>query len=356
MKILMLAENDPAGTAILFAHAVNSLTPHTCRLLTAQERYNHAFSKDLHLPWLNEEQLAEVEELFRTSDVFHFHMTADEDYAFGPFKAQDYMRGKMIVHHHHGHPDFRGNPGKYQQKYRERGRHKLLVSTPDLLRLLPEATWLPNLVPVNDPLYRPEPQAQNGVLRLGHSPTRKDLKNTDELLGVVERINGAAKAGVDLDLIDNAPHKDCLRRKQQCHAVFDHMQGYYGVSSLEALSQGKATIAGLDGWNLGHIKDRMGCDTVPWVIARSEAELEAAVVNLATVPGFCAAKGEESRRFMETYWTDSHIAAMLVDFYEGKLAPSRADSTVIPMAAPGTLEAEAGRLAETANPQAAMAS
>lgn len=313
MRILMLAINDPAGTAIAFANALNRHTEHTCRVVTLETRYTHSWEKDLHVPDLDATGLAEVEYLLETSDIFHFHMTADETLRFGPFLPADYMRGKLIVHHHHGHPDFRGNPGKYSEKYAQLGRTKLLVSTPDLLRLLPEATWQPNLVPNNDPLLLPMGGKPDDPLRIAHSPTRKDLKNTDDLL---RALNGLKTQGVHpiLDMIDDVPHSECLRRKRRCHILFDHMQGYYGVSSLEGLSQGLAVVAGLDDWCAGHVRDFSGVEELPWVTASPET-LEKTLYNLANDPDRIREIGRASRRFMETAWSERKVAQRLADFY-----------------------------------------
>ncbi len=315
MRILMITENDPAGTAILFAKAVNALTEHTCRLVTTQTRYHHFFEKDLHLPLLDDAGLAALEGLLRDSDVFHFHLLADENYALGRFRPRDYMAGKLLVHHHHGHPDFREHPEKYREKYRRLGRKKLLVSTPDLLRKLPEAMWLPNLVPLDDPLYQPLPVNGGGPMVVSHSPTRKDLKNTDELAAVVGRLRERRPGSVDLDLIDDVRHRECLRRKQHSHVVFDHMQGYYGVSSLEGLSQGKPTIAGLDAWNQATIKEVFGCESLPWVTARDANALEATLEGLAEDPDARKAIGHASRVFMERHWNERFITERLISFY-----------------------------------------
>ncbi|EPR43935.1 hypothetical protein dsx2_2045 [Desulfovibrio sp. X2] len=318
MRILMMAVNDPAGTAIAFCNAVNRFTPHVCRLVTLETRYNHGWEQDLHLPALAPGDLCEVEALLRESDVFHFHMTADEDLALGPFLPRDFMAGKLVVHHHHGHPDFRGNPEKYRAKYRERGRTKILVSTPDLRRLCPEATWLPNLVPTADPLLSPmpgKPEApRDEPMLVGHSPTKKELKNTDDLLAGMAELSAAGEP-VRLDLIDDAPNRECLRRKRRCHVVFDHLQGYYGVSSLEALSQGVPTIAGIDAWSREHIARFTGTDDLPWVVC-TPSTLTATLRSLAHEPERRAAIGRASREFMVERWNEALVAKRLVRFYE----------------------------------------
>ncbi|WP_029896277.1 glycosyltransferase [Desulfohalovibrio reitneri] len=321
MLVLMLAVNDPAGTAIAFAKALNRHTEHTCRLVTLETRYNHGWDADLHLPDLDEAGLEEVHALLRDADVLHFHMTADEDQPFGPFLPRDHLRGKAVVHHHHGHPDFRGDPDKYRRKYAERNRRNLLVSTPDLLHLLPEARWQPNLVPQDDPRYLPMPgkhPADGSVpdhpVRLTHSPTRKDLKNTDDLLRAVDQLRTEG-LHLELDLIDDAPHVECLRRKRRAHILFDHLQGYYGVSSIEGLSQGLPTIAGLDDHNRRHITELTGTTNLPW-ITTTPRNLPQTLRQLIQNPGLRDKAGHASRRFITTRWTDKQLAIRLAEFLE----------------------------------------
>jgi hypothetical protein len=253
-------------------------------------------------------------DLLKNADILHFHILADEYLALGPVKITDYIKGKAVLHHHHGHPDFRNHPEKYREKYRKLNR-KVLVSTPDLLRLMPEAAWQPNLVPVDDPEYRPRPHGGNGRVRVCHTPTRKDLKNTSEFLSVMENLK-ERHTHLECVVVENTPHRECLRIKQDADILFDHMQGYFGVSSLEGLSQGKPVIAGLDAWNLEQIRTFSGCSRVPWVIASDQKELEESIGGLLGDPDARKDRGFESRRFMETCWNESSVLEHLFSIYE----------------------------------------
>lgn len=314
MRILMLADNDPAGTLILFSRAINALTDHNCRVATLCKRYNCEFDTDFYVPNLDEAGMAELGEAFRNSDVFHFHMTADEHMRFGPYLPADFLDGKAVVHHHHGHPDFRANPVKYQEKYRRLGRANLLVSTPDLLDFLPGAVWQPNLVPVNDPAYMPNGPKADVPVRIAHSPTRRELKNTGEFLAVMGEL---ANSGLPVaaELIEMRSQRDCLERKRHSHVVFDHMQGYFGMSSLEALSQGLPVVAGLSPWCRRHMEDFAETTELPWLYAGTAEELGGRIRELVLDSGLRAAKSAQSRKFMTENWNEARVIERLNAFY-----------------------------------------
>ena len=316
MNILMITQNDPAGMAIAFTNAINRHTEHSCRLITTETRYNFDYEKDIHLPNITEDGFDEIRDLMSKADIIHFHLLADENMELGPVRIKEFVRGKKLIHHHHGHPHFRANPEYYREKYKKL-RRKVLVSTPDLLQLVPEAVWQPNIVPVDDPLYLPVPSGneKNKSIVIAHSPTRKELKNTQEIIQVCEILQEKLPEKIKLDIIENTPHRECLRRKQKCDIFFDHMQGYFGVSSLEALSQGKPVIAGLDEWNIRHIKEFTGADSLPWQIARDEQALGVILSRLLTNGELRMENGMQSRAFMERYWPEQRPLKRLLQVY-----------------------------------------
>lgn len=346
MRVLMIAPNDPAGAAI---NLLKALRKHpaggNARLVTVTRRYDFRFARDIYVPdvcgrpdcdraelgpptrgcigcprpaEIGARAFDEIRDLIRAADVIHFHILADDELRIGPLRVGDHVRASAeIVHHHHGHPDFRAHPQRYRTKYAVLGRRSL-VSTPDLLRLLPEATWIPNCVPVDEPLYRPfRRHAARREVVLAHSPTRRDLKNTAELVEIVERLRGESLP-LALDLLENLRHVTCLERKRRADLVFDHMQGYFGMSSLESLAQGIPTLAGIDTWNAAAIREFFGCSAIPWVVVRDGATLARTLRRLAAHPRERAEIGDQSRNFMKSVWTERRVADALVDFYQAR--------------------------------------
>ncbi len=315
MNILMITDNDPAGMGIAFTNAINRYTDHTCRLISTAERYGLNFETDIHLPDIENDAYGEVEQLLKDTDIIHFHMLRNENSHLGPLVIRDFIKGKRILHHHHGHPDYLINVAAYNEKYRRLNR-KVIVSTPDLLQVAENAVWVPNLVPINDVHYMPcyEESLPEAPLKICQAPTRKYDKHTAVFTQVMGEI-GSAFPNVEQVVYEKIPHIECLKLKRKCHIIFDHMRGWFGISSLESLSHGKPVIAGLDDWNVKCIMDFTGAENLPWVIAQSRKELKNQLEKLIKDKELRADIGKRSRSFMETCWTEQHALKILLDVY-----------------------------------------
>ncbi len=316
MQILMILDNDPAGMGIAFCNAINRYSDHACRMITTQERYGINFETDIHIPDIENDDFGEVEQLLKDADIFHFHMLKDENSHLGPLVIRDYIKGKKILHHHHGHPDYLINAEAFNEKYKK-FRRKVIVSTPDLLKVADNSTWVPNLVPIYDVQFMPrfENSLPADVIRICQSPTRKFDKHTDEFKSVLAQLK-KKYSNIEMVIIEKTPYFDCLMIKRACNIVFDHMRGWFGIASLESLSQGKPVIAGLDDWNIQCIKEFTGSEKLPWVIAKSKEELSERLDMLIIDDELRQSTGEYSRRFMEKFWTEKHALSVLVNQYE----------------------------------------
>lgn len=120
---------------------------------------------------------------------------------------------------------------------------KVFVSTPDLIREVPGATWLPVVIdpelwattsaPLNNSLERP---------RVVHIPSSSFVKGT-------ELIHDQLKALADDGTIEyvckrNVPHKDMPDLYRSADIVIDQMRaGIYGVAACEAMAAGRIVVS-----------------------------------------------------------------------------------------------------------------
>jgi hypothetical protein len=86
---------------------------------------------------------------------------------------------------------------------------------------------------------------KNNKLNICHAPTNRYLKGTDYLLKAVDELKG--KFDFDFLLIENQPHKEVLKIKEQkCDILVDQLTdlgGFgYGMNSMECLSMGIPSI------------------------------------------------------------------------------------------------------------------
>jgi len=137
-------------------------------------KVEHAFFTARHLPKVSTLKMA-LKLRKMKCDLIHAHFCRSAAYAA-------YFSGKPYIVHCHG-SDIRGGIGWLKRKSLKKAR-KVLVSTPDLLEILPGATLLPN--PVDTERFKPLKEKNgNKVLYFPHwyEDLSKELREICEKLG-----------------------------------------------------------------------------------------------------------------------------------------------------------------------------
>ncbi len=335
MLIFHVTSTDPAGSVYNMIRAINQYTPHRARLYTSHKISTYQFPGDIDFLM---DMGEEIEALLTKADVIHLHKV-DDDFEIeitGPksgkrkvYRVGDFFNigtKKKVVYHVHGQTDERAKVQETGEWYKSKNA-KVLTSTPDLEEMYKpfcEAQFFPNLVPVRHPLYLPREtdaliEGLNPTIKkycIVQTPTDALLKDCQLIRDVVEDL--AKTYPVFLHEVSGVTHKISLLAKRSSHIVFDHVQGYYGLSSLEGLSMGKPVVAGLSSHTQLAIKKFFnidGVDPLPWVVARTHEDLVKEIGDLLKNPGYRKTIGDRSRKFMEVIWSDEAIAKRLVEFY-----------------------------------------
>lgn len=183
----------------------------------------------------------------REYDIFHMHAAS-----FLPFYADAPLikaAGKKIVYHFHGHDVYQRvfRKGGYDVVKKGAGRLTRfadfkLVSTPDMLDAVPDATWMPNPVEVSDWVsLRTAKRKKGSAFRIFHAPTSRNKKGTEFVLEAVESLK--KKYDLHLDLVEGVSSSEFKRRLGAADVVIDQLVGgWYGVLSLESMCAGKPVV------------------------------------------------------------------------------------------------------------------
>jgi hypothetical protein len=219
------------------------------------------------------------------------------------------LASKPVLVHYHGAPE------------RGAGVHvpvPLLIATPDLAREYPEARFLPNFVLPEEVVARRPEHAALGIFRVFKSPSPHD-KNREAFevaASHARRVLGPRfRVVAPTDLL---PHPVLQAVRATCDATFDHLHGYYGLESLEAMSQGIVAVNGCDEPCRIALRTFFGEDP-PFERVRDERELGDRLIALGemrlSTPSRFAALGHAARAFMERVWTPQRIASALLEVY-----------------------------------------
>ena len=289
MKILLLTKVDNGGAAWFLREALNE-NGHEARQVRYRESDYIGYPADLIQP--SETQLRAP---WDWCDVVHVHDNA-------PFVPDAWWReGKPVVVTYHG-TMYRDAPARYDQEAQARGWFQT-VATPDLTNLCPR--WLPD----TRPHYQPAEPYRGGLFRVAHAPTNRNRKGTDAVIRACKDF-----VFVDLDVIENASHAECIERKRRAHLVVDQLTLGYGCNAIEAWQMGLPVVSGGPVDVLERVRANVGF--LPFVLATNEAEIARHVLTLRDNPvlhaGACAIGG----RCAELYHSYEAAAGIAVKWYE----------------------------------------
>lgn len=171
----------------------------------------------------------------------------------------------------------------------------LFVSTPDLLRFLPEAAWCP--VVVDSERWRADPPGQErGRPVVAFSPSNPKVKGSDLVEPVLQRLHG--EGVIDYRPIRGVPSGEMPRVYADADIVLDQFRlGSYGVAACEAMAAGRVVV----GHVIGEVREAVARETglrCPIVEATPDT-LEGVLRELAADGERRVRLGAEGRAFVE---------------------------------------------------------
>lgn len=264
--------------------------------------------------------IAGVQEWWEWADVIHLHHNfASADWVERGFKRLPRLARKPYVIEFHGVSDFDGGLNRFRSvsaaRMACRQRKALpVVSTLNTHLLAPDVfEWVPVPQAVDDlQQMRTEFYREGRRLRIGHAPTNRALKNTDEVIQAVKDLQAAGQP-VELVLIEGSTWEKCLHRKATCDLFVDQVGLAYGCNALEAGGMGIPTIAGGQWPTIEEAVRRFG--RWPFALAHAGRIRE----EMAVLVGSAAYRqevGERGLDYIRLVHNERAVVEQLVGIYE----------------------------------------
>jgi glycosyltransferase involved in cell wall biosynthesis len=178
---------------------------------------------------------------------------------------------------------------------------------------VPDAVYLPKLVDVRKIAYVGPVRRERPVIF--HAPSRRATKGTDFVLEALDRLRETG-AEFDVDLVEGVSHAELLTRSARADIVVEKLLGGdAGVSSLEAMAQGKVAVARIR----AEVRDEH--PGMPVVNADPRSFVDRLVAVLAS-PELRADVGQQGRAYVEQHHDCRVIGARLADLYQRAARPT----------------------------------
>lgn len=242
------------------------------------------------------------------ADVVHFHHAGVYN-KFAPDIAKRFPRVKLACTIH-------GSPDRERPAALTPTPDCLTVVTADLLEQYPDATPIPNFILDDDVQYTGDSKGSGKVVLF--QPVAHHLKDSDQctaLCGAMSNFVHKVSMEGKHAHVDN---KAQLRHMDKADFVWDHLQGYHGIISVEAMAHGAIPILGVTPKVEGILMETLGVSEIPW--ANSTQIARSWIANGFKDREWLSDKKQECRSFWEQHWRQANITKLYTAMYDRGLA------------------------------------
>ncbi len=316
---------DCAGASINLHNALNKYTHHESRHIVGTSDYP-AYEHGVLLSDNISKGFEYLKQSLIWCDIAHFHLfdwntksvpiKLNEGWIELNFSVSEHIKGKKLVFSEHGgwttHFSTEYKNGLLYKKYS--GKARVVACSPKNLVVYENSVWLPNIIPEQELLYTPVDRDFSGVLKVCHTPSSREFKDTGDFIQVIDELK---KEGypVEMVLVEQMPNRIALKAKRRCHLCFDNYTHYPGTTSLEALSQGVVSLS-TTSREIDSAFEKIVGAKLPVFFVSDKNSLKEALIYFLNNRKQLRQMCEESRRWVEEYYSGNKIIKLWSDFYE----------------------------------------
>ena len=309
MKVLHL--NNPAQVASNLVKAQRELGVDSNLVITGNRRLHDNYDYDLSsIPTKYFQGKLELGRrlygLIKDCDILHYHGQAIST-GYRDLIMWAGIMNKPVILHHHGSEIRNKKPSKFTNDF---VKH-IYVSTPDLLKSVQNAEWLPNPVNLKKIVY--SDLDINEKLVILHAPSDRKIKNTQAIIDAIAPLRDDGLE-IELNIAENVEHERLMEMISESHIIVDWVNpdfGIYGVLSIESMGIGRPVICTLT--------ESLYKEYDLPIINCHPNDLSNTIKNLYSTRDKLIDKGKLGYDFVHKYHDSSEIAKKVINRYESIL-------------------------------------
>jgi hypothetical protein len=323
MKILNLSFMDAAGAGYALSHALNKLPYIQSINLRSSNNYID-YPSIAEMRYYRE---TECRKIVEAADVIIFH-TAVLPFLTGLKIDKEKLAFQKKLLYFHG-SDARNYGAQIIAQADEmfgKDGYRILVSTPDLLRLIPRATWMPVARGFKDlhakfALCNQDERALKSFggaqekLVFAHAPTSQERKGSELFFKIITELIEHYKNAEFLP-IQNMSWDAALRSIAHADIFYDqHVLGAYGLAAVEASIFNEAIFVRLDPDVIEVMEKESGLKN-PFIQWANEEELRERSITLCEKPSLIGKFGERAHAYCLKMHDEMPVVSRLVKVIE----------------------------------------
>tara|TARA_B110000116_G_scaffold87494_1_gene76132 strand:- start:2928 stop:3860 length:933 start_codon:yes stop_codon:yes gene_type:complete len=245
-------------------------------------------------------------DLIKDCDILHYHGQAISTGYRDLIMWAGIMK-KPIILHYHGSEIRNKKSSQFVNDFVEH----IYVSTPDLLKSVKSAEWLPNPVNLEKRVY--SDLAITEKLIVLHAPSNRKIKNTQAVIDSIDILKDEG-IEIELNLAENIGHEKLMEMISESHLIIDWVNpdfGIYGVLSIESMAMGRPVICTLT-------ESLYKKYDLP-IIHCHPNDLSSKIRNLSSTRDKLIDKGKLGYDFVHKYHDSTEIAKKVINRYESIL-------------------------------------
>lgn len=309
MKVLHL--NNPAQVASNLVKAQRELGVDSNLVITGNKRLHDNYDYDLSsIPTKYFQGKLELGRrlygLIKDCDILHYHGQAIST-GYRDLIMWAGIMNKPVILHYHGSEIRNKKPSKFTNDF---VKH-IYVSTPDLLKSVQNAEWLPNPVNLKKIVY--SDLDINEKLVILHAPSDRKIKNTQAIIDAIAPLRNEGLE-IELNIAENVEHERLMGMIFESHIIVDWVNpdfGIYGVLSIESMGIGRPVICTLT--------ESLYKEYDLPIINCHPNDLSNTIKNLYSTRDKLIDKGKLGYDFVHKYHDSSEIAKKVINRYESIL-------------------------------------